>query len=291
METGGLTFRKEQSTGTKLDVPCGQCIGCRLERSRQWAMRLVHENQMHEQSSFITLTYAPENLPPYGTLVKSHFQDFMKRYRFWQGQNKLRFFHCGEYGENFGRPHYHALIFGHDWTDKKQKFTTERGDIVYTSDKLLELWGHGIVSTAQVTFESCAYVARYVTKKITGKPATAHYGEIINTETGEISPRRIPEYTTMSRRPGIGKNWYEKFNKDVFPSDEIVIRGKKMKPPRYYTNLFELDRPETYKQIKAQRIAAASTPEKMEHNTWYRLRTREFIQRKTMREQLQRKLK
>jgi hypothetical protein len=98
----------------ELKLPCGRCIGCRLERSRQWAVRCVHEASLHEKNCFITLTYSPENLPKDGSLDVSHFQKFMKRFRKRFGPG-IRFFHCGEYGESLSRPHYHACIFGFDF--------------------------------------------------------------------------------------------------------------------------------------------------------------------------------
>lgn len=281
---------RDAQTDVPMDVPCGQCIGCKLERSRQWAMRLMHENQLHEQSAFLTLTYAPEKLPRHGSLVKKHFQDFMKRYRFWLEHKKLRFFHCGEYGENFGRPHYHALIFGHDFADKEHKFTTKRGDKVYTSDKLNELWTHGLCSIGNVTFESAAYVARYVTKKITGKKALHHYNNI-DLNTGEILSERSPEYVTMSRRPGIGKSWFEKYSSDVFPHDEVVLRGSKMKPPKYYSQLYEKFHPDEMELIKESRMKAAKKPEISQHNTYERLRVREEVQQKNFNENFKRELR
>lgn len=271
-------------------VPCGQCIGCRLEHSRQWAMRLVHEKSLHETSCFITLTYATENLPKDNSLRKRDFQLFMKKLRKWLAHKRIRFFHCGEYGENFGRPHYHAIIFGHDWSDKELKFVTKRGDKVYTSKKLEELWGLGLVSTAEVTFESAAYVARYVTKKVTGEKAIHHYNKI-DLSTGEILSERSPEYVTMSRRPGIGKDWFSKYTSDVFPHDRVVLRGRKMKPPKYYSALYEIHYPEDYARVKALRLKAAKKPEVQADNTHERLRVRETIQLKKLNEQLQRKLK
>jgi len=281
---------RNAQTDVRMDVPCGQCIGCKLERSRQWAMRLMHENQLHQTSSFLTLTYATENLPPHGTLVKKHFQDFMKRYRKWTSHNKLRFFHCGEYGENFGRPHYHAIIFGHEFADKEHKFTTKRGDKIYTSTKLNELWTHGLCSIGNVTFESAAYVARYVTKKITGPNARDHYLKI-NKQTGELLSERTPEYVTMSRRPGIGKSWFDKYTSDVFPHDEVVLRGSKMRPPKYYSTLYEKHHPDEMELIKERRTAAAKKPENTQHNTYERLRVREAIQTEKFNQHLKRNLK
>lgn len=258
-----------------MDVPCGQCIGCRLERSRQWAMRCVHEASLYEDNCFITLTYSPEFLPKDGSLDKSHFQKFMKRLRKEYGEG-IRFFHCGEYGEDFGRPHYHACIFNFRFPDLVE-MSNPRGDKYYVSESLNKLWGFGFCIVGDVTFESAAYVARYVTKKVTGKKALYHYNSI-NLITGEILAERRPEYVTMSRRPGIGRGWYEKFSSDCFPSDFIILRGKKMVPPKYYGNLFEIAYPGDMEKVKAKRIRAGFL--NADNNTFDRLLVREVIQTK-----------
>ncbi|QXP08327.1 MAG: replication initiator protein [Arizlama microvirus] len=236
-----------------VDLACGQCIGCRLERSRQWAIRCVHEASLYEKNCFITLTYNNENLPAGGSLQLKDFQDFMKRLRFRFGSG-IRFFHCGEYGEQFARPHYHACIFNYDFADK-QIWKDARDVKLYTSETLNDLWEHkGYCTVGDVTFESAAYVARYITKKITGDRAEAHYGN------------RHPEYTTMSRRPGLGKGWYERFTSDVFPCDNVVLRGKVMRPPKFYDRQFELAYPEDFATLKRIRkcnaeIMAQKEPE------------------------------
>lgn len=151
----------------QIEVPCGQCIGCRLERSRQWALRCVHEASLHDENCFITLTYDPEHLPIYfrddgpalGTLCKEDFQNFMKRLRERIG-TKIRFFHCGEYGEQLGRPHYHAIIFGYDFADKTPIEVSDGGHNQFVSEMLTEVWGKGRCTIGAVTFDSAAYVAR-----------------------------------------------------------------------------------------------------------------------------------
>jgi hypothetical protein len=248
-------------------VPCGQCIGCRLDRSRQWAIRCVHEAQMHEESAFITLTYSPEWLPFGGTLVKKDFQDFMKRLRKWAAPRKVRFFHCGEYGEERGRPHYHALVFGVDFPDKVYLFESPAGGRVYESAILAKLWGRGVCSTASVTFESAAYVARYALKKRTGDGAEAYYKRV-DSSTGELV-NLVPEYVTMSLRPGIGREWLRKFWRDVYPAGEVVSRGFKVSSPRYYDKVFEECEPRLHRQMKLRRMARAGlhrgdhTPERL----------------------------
>lgn len=234
--------RKDGFVDLPVKVPCGQCIGCRLERSRQWAMRCIHEASLHENNSFITLTYSDKFLPEDRSLNLRHFQLFMKRLRKKCGEG-IRFYHCGEYGEKTHRPHYHACLFGHDFDDKVL-FRVVNGNNLYTSSSLDGLWEKGFCTIGDVTFESAAYVARYIMKKVTGDAAEEHY-ERIDPETGEII-RLKPEYTTMSRGSkklgtgGIGKGWFEKYNKDVFPWDEVIVNGVRCKPPKYYDGLFEV---------------------------------------------------
>lgn len=165
----------------------------------------------------------------------------MKRLRFRFGAG-IRFYHCGEYGEKFARPHYHACLFNFNFPDRKL-WKTVGENRLYTSDALSELWPFGFSTIGAVTFDSAAYVARYITKKITGDRAESHYNG------------RKPEYTTMSRRPGIGKPWFDRYKGDVFPSDEVVIRGRAMRPPKYYDRLFELAYPSDFAKLKRLRKA------------------------------------
>ena len=133
-----ITFNHNQGyTDMEITIPCGQCIGCRLERSRQWAIRCVHEASLYQDNCFITLTYSPEHLPKDNSLHKEHFQLFMKRLRKAFGQ-KIRYFHCGEYGENFSRPHYHACLFNVDFKDK-ELLKNFNGNKIYTKQNK-QLW-------------------------------------------------------------------------------------------------------------------------------------------------------
>lgn len=257
-----------------LDLPCGQCIGCRLERSRQWAIRCLHEASLYEDNSFITLTYSDDHLPDGNSLDVKHFQDFMKRLRKRFGSG-IRFFHCGEYGERFSRPHYHACVFGLDFKDKELYRVTQQGHRLYTSQVLEDLWGKGHCLIGDVTFESAAYVARYITKKITGDDASWYYGELVNYETGEVIPARKPEYVTMSRRPGVGKPWLEKFQSDVYPLDFVVINGKKCRPPKYYDTQLAISDPYLLDDLKEQRIERGKAH--AADNTHDRLAVREFV--------------
>lgn len=239
-----LTFGKGGFSDLEVQVPCGQCIGCRLERSRQWAIRLMHERQFHDLAIFVTLTYNDDRLPAGGSLDRSHVPAFIKRLRASieydhrrkypekksrPAAPKIKYFHCGEYGENFARPHYHAIIYGVDFPDKVKHRQGSLGDQIYTSQKLSDLWGHGFCEIGNVSFQSCAYVARYCTKKINGDQAQTHYQRI--DEHGEIY-QLVPEYSTQSN--GLGLTWLHHFTSDVFPGDRVVCEGKESAVPRYY---------------------------------------------------------
>lgn len=260
----------------KVEVPCGQCIGCRLEKSRQWAIRCVHEASLHEKNTFITLTYAPEHLPKDHSLDKTHFQKFMKRLRKMENRQKgdeIRYYACGEYGELRNRPHYHAILFNQDFADKKL-WSKKNGNILFRSDTLERLWPYGFASIGEVTFESAAYVARYVLKKQTGEDSEKEY-QILDKETGEIHQLE-KEFALMSRRPGVGKGWYEAYYRDT-DKDFITVNGQKVKIPKYYDTLREQFDGEFYEGIKAERRKKAA--QRKHDNTVDRLAVKEKIQK------------
>lgn len=219
-----------------LQVPCGKCVGCRLERSRQWAVRCMHEASLYERNCFVTLTYAdaPESLEP------RHFVLFMKRLRKRFGDG-IRFFQCGEYGERTFRPHHHALLFNLDFPDKR--VCNSSGTYPLYSSGILEgLWSHGLCFIGEVSFKSAGYVARYAMKKVYGPAAVDWY------------MGRVPEYLTMSRRPGIGSEWIRKFRRDVYPSDELVVNGVPSKPPRFYDDVVDRDFPRVMQRVRRRRM-------------------------------------
>lgn len=221
----------------------------------------MHEYSMHDEAVFITLTYDDAHLDFVGdlrlrrdvaTLSVSTCQLFLKRLRARLAPVKVRFFLCGEYGENFGRPHYHLILFGYSFPDKVRLESSGKFE-EFTSDELADIWGKGRVHLGSVTFDSAAYVANYATKKIIGKDALAHYGA------------RRPEFLLMSRNPGIGSSWISKFSGDVFPSDEVVVKGFPSRPPRFYDQFIEGRDPDLWARIKAKRLVAS---EKLEEMVW-----------------------
>lgn len=275
-----IVFSRHDPIATPLTVPCGQCIGCRLERSRRWAVRIMHEASLHDANSFLTLTYSPENVPTDGSLRVEDFQNFMKRLR--RGSSSpLRFFHCGEYGETTRRPHYHCCLFGEDFrSDRELVKRTERGDSLFESPRLTETWGLGHAWIGDLTFESAAYVARYCLKKITGDKAEAHY------------QGRRPEYVTMSRRPGIGAPWLLQDRNlfETYRDDTVIMRGREMMPPPAYDKLLEKIDPALFARVKKSRSEEAGDFYDSPDNYSGRLVVREEVKESTAENCLKRKI-
>lgn len=274
---GSVTFR-DNGAGDPLTLPCGQCYGCRLERSRQWAIRCMHEASLHEENCFITLTYDNDHCPSDRSLNYVDFQLFMKRFRKKFKDSTIRFYMAGEYGEKFERPHFHACIFGFNFPDRTIWKRTSSGSIIYRSKALEDLWTFGYSSVGDVTFESAAYVARYVMKKVNVSSATPlhmrdHY-ETTDFETGEIK-ERTPEFNKMSLRPGIGAGWIDKYKSDVFPHDYIVLKGKEVKVPRYYDKRFEKTNPFDFEAVQLVRYLEAK--DRAQDNTDERLQVKETV--------------
>jgi len=276
-------------------LPCSNCSGCRMDRSKSWAIRCIHESSLFENNCFITLTFNEDTVNSRGTLVKSDFQNFMKRLRKrFQGLQPvskgtgyvlsldqlnsneyhypIRYFHCGEYGSKRSRPHHHACIFNFDFPDKV--LLESRGtNHYYRSQELEKLWTFGYSMIGHVTVDSAAYVARYILKKMNGKLADDYYKRY-DLETGEEYQLQ-PEYTTMSRRPGIAAAWFKKNPSSVFPKDFVTAGGKSFKAPRFYDNMYELSHPEEFLKIKNKRKLDSML--NSDDNTPARLRVREKV--------------
>lgn len=306
---------KKGNLDEEIEIPCGKCIHCRLEDSRVKAVRCTHEASCFDNNCFITLTYDNGNVPADGSLVKKHFQDFMKNVRYrlvptnpytprslpaayfsesarelhrlrfddWQYRNGIRYFMCGEYGQDqellkqgidkIGRPHYHALLFNYSPMDQatsalvenvgtedeafeKQKITnkyglvgrvenSKTGEPQYLSSIIQESWNKGRTRVSSMSFESAAYVARYTTKKIDKgitleqeQAFVEHYSKY-DEESGSVYLVE-PEYGDASRRPGIGRIWYDRYKQDL-RKGYITVNGNKLPIPKYYLNLMEND--------------------------------------------------
>lgn len=198
----------------------------------------------------VTLTFDDDHLPYPPTLDVRDWQLFAKRVRKRLGP--FRYYHCGEYGEKYGRPHYHGLLFGLDFPDKFRIQDSPSGARQWQSVLLDKCWqNQGRCTLGSVTFESAAYVAGYIQKKVTGARAKEHYTRV-DPETGELF-EIAPEYATMSRGKGIGASWLEKYGDEVYPSDEVIARGVPCKPPRYYDKKHAEADPEAFEALRRER--------------------------------------
>lgn len=276
-----LTFNplKALNSTNPMSLPCGTCIGCRIDRAEQWALRCMHEAQMHTESSFITLTYEDQHLPENYSVSKREFQLFMKRLRKDLGFKKVRYFASAEYGPRTLRPHYHALLFGHAfYGDRQFKKLNKHGDRTYTSKQLETAWGYGMCDLGDVTYKSARYVAGYIMKKIRGDQAASHYLRT-HPKTRQLVQVE-PEFQLQSTKPGIGSTWFDKYKTDAFPSDFLVVEGRQTHVPRYYFNKLREDEREAIERSRehkkwldprrAREVKANKTPE--------RLRVREAVQ-------------
>lgn len=280
---------KRQDGVREIQLPCGQCIGCRLNRSVMWATRCMHEAQLHDENCFITLTFDEEHLPLDHSLNHDYFQKFMKRLRKEIDPRKIKYFMCGEYGDDSWRPHFHAIIFNYDFPDKIKYTVAGNENPYFVSEQLYRLWPYGFHLIGECNFDTAAYVARYCVKKITGDEADAHYNRIItdwNEVTGEITFMKevelLPEYAQMSQ--GIAKEWFNQYKSDVYPSDFIVnTNGKKVKVPAYYDKLLEAQGGEGEFQLKQQKETRKMAAKlHSQDNKRDRLAAREFCKQQQM---------
>ena len=247
------------SETTKVDpieIRCGNCIGCRLTKARHWAVRMTHESTMHKENSFITLTYRDKDLPENAGLDVRDWQLFLKKLRKELEPKKIRFYMCGEYGHsetevnNLGRPHFHAIIFGHNFHDDRVE-KRAKPHKAYESPTLTRIWGKGIAELSDMTLETAAYCAQYTVKKINGSMAKDHYIRV-DKNTGDYVRIR-PEFSTMSRRPGIGRDWYDKYKGDL-DKGFVTVNGRKEQIPKFYERIMTEDRAWELEQIREKRL-------------------------------------
>jgi len=231
---------------TPIELPCGQCILCRLEHARQWAVRITHEAQLHETSSFITLTYDDKHLPEDHSLnYKKDMQPFWKRLR--KAVGKLSYYAVGEYGDNTQRPHYHACVFGHAFTEGRLVIR-ETPTRLWTNQLLAETWGKGHVSVGALTFQTAQYTAAYCTKKLNNARRYVR----IDPVTGELIEIEQPR-AYMSLNPAIGLRWIEQYSKNTYDLDHVVVNGTPQKPPRFYDTWLGKKEEQKLEKIKTKR--------------------------------------
>lgn len=249
-----------------IEIPCGQCIGCKLDYAKSWADRCVMELDYHENNYFLTLTYDDEHLKygyreddqtgeifEYPTLAYDDVTLFIKRLRKNKKLEDFRYYYCGEYGEKFDRPHYHMIAYGLPVSDFKFYKRTEQGDILYTSDELSSIWQNGYVVVGEVTWKSCRYVAGYVQKKAYSTEAFLQY---------DLTGRERPK-THMSTKPAIGKRFYLDHRDELYKLDHITIKGIEIRPNRYFDKLLDIDDPDLLAEVKERKVSIAEDRQKI----------------------------
>ncbi len=245
-----------------------------MNHALSWSMRIMHQTQMEESSCFLTLTYDDAHLPGDRSLNVEHPQAFVKALR--RKVRPFKYFLCGEYGSRTLRPHYHLCIMGEDFHKDRMPYPTRSKHPLFTSKTVDDAWPHGTHNLmGQLTQQSACYVASYVNKKYRGSDSDNHYKTLF-IEDGIATVHQLkPEFATMSRRPGLGSTWFDRYHADVYPSDEIIINGIPHRPPAYYDSLLERRDPQLHHQIKRQRIRRGN--QHLEETTAERLATREHV--------------
>lgn len=290
-----------------LYIPCGQCSGCRMDYAKQWANRLMLELESYKNdlgsAHFITLTIDDSHIDSTGyervhkrgdlpdlhvlrpftdpntglvrgwshSISKHDLQLFMKRLRRSRPNDKIRFFACGEYGDKSLRPHYHIIVFGLHFDENDLEFykRTKINDKLYNSKLLAKIWPYGYNVVAQVTWESCCYVARYMMKKQKGRGAEVY-------DTFNLQE----PFTLVSRRPGIAHEYYQNHPMDSNVNNIVIgtARGnREFPPPRYLEKLFDFDDPEAAEnRRRVRRISAISHQNMVARQTT--LSTEEYLE-------------
>lgn len=251
-----------------------------MGKAQEWSTRMAHEASMHDRNSFVTLTYSDEHLPSDWSVSIREMQLFMKRLRKSLGHGRVRFLACGEYGKRFNRPHYHVMLFGYEPDDRYPWRRTKSGHVLTRSPSLEAIWGKGHTELGTVTPQSAGYVARYCLKKVNGDRAAEVYRRIESNDFGEIIRewQVQPEFIAMSRKPGLGLGWYDQYASDCFPSDFVVIDGRKRPIPDYYLRKLKQREDKLFGlsfEVKSARIERAS--EHLDNNTPERLAVREEL--------------
>lgn len=246
-----------------IELPCGQCIGCRWERASQWELRVMHEASLYDRNCFVTLTYGEGKLPPNASLEHRDFQLFMKRLRKW-AKSEVRFYMAGEYGPATQRPHYHACLFNIDFDDKKPIGKSASGHVFYTSPVLEKLWGLGHVSVQPLVRQTAGYCARYITTKALGENAKSAYTSV---DADGVMVFRKPEYSAMSLRPGIGARWFDRYGRAMYPHDFTVADGTRRRIPKYYDRRarraqFDLEEVELARDLKRRAAHVDNTDDR-----------------------------
>lgn len=262
LDGGAISF-SERKDHREIQIPCGQCIGCRINRQQMWAFRALAEASLHPSNWFLTLTYSNENLPAHGALQHRDWQLFAKRVR--KSLGPFRYLMCGEYGPQTLRPHYHALLFGLELPDAKPS-GLRRGHTVFKSEALHRNWGLGLIELGSVSPMSARYCAGYVLKD------TRQPSRVIE-DTGEIVTLPAP-YGRMSLKPGLGDAWIRRYYPEVFAHGACFSQDKRYRIPDRFKHILDGIDPVAYETLQADAVGQATiSPD----NSPERLAVRELL--------------
>lgn len=220
-----------------VEIPCGKCDACVEQKTKSWAIRCCLEAGQYSDNCFLTLTYSPKCVP---FVKKQDIFKFIKALRNKYGAG-IRYYGVFEYGTQSDRPHFHIILFNFFPQDSEIVAPGPFGGYYYKSKELQSLWKFGFVSVGDLSFNSCAYVARYCNKKIK--------------DNGVI--HKIPEFSFMSRRPGIGENYFRDHYESLVATDKIYapIEGRySFSSFRYFDKLIEKIDPFKLQELKDRRI-------------------------------------
>lgn len=274
---GGLTSRKSASNGSTLTVPCGQCIGCRLDKQRDWTARICHEARLWPVNAWLTITYDEANLPWDQSLNLRHWQLFIKHLRRDLAPRQIRFIAQGEYGDQTGRPHYHAVVFNYSSGDLKIWKPRDGMAPIFLAPRLTALWKKGNVFESPFEPGCANYIAAHCVKRLSQEKAEeSGLLQRLHLQTGEWITAR-PEFWVMSRRPGIGAGYFDRYADELWTHDSVILHNREASVPRYYNRLMEEADPERYARLRDARVAEARKPDRRANNTPARLASREQV--------------
>lgn len=246
-DDGSYTFNPTYGYNP-FSIPCGQCLGCRIDHSRDWALRCMHHAKLYEKNCFITLTFDEQHLQNRKSVNVEDFQLFMKRFRrylYRKNRNNLQYFHSMEYGEKKSRPHHHAVLFNYFPPDA-QVYKNVGGNIYYKSEELTKLWNNqGFIVIGELTYTTAAYTASYTFKKQKSK-----------TYAPDVSPEK------MTCSQSIGVSHFLKYYKDYCQLGHIIFNGKRHRIPRAYLKKLAISPLEREKVLNNELCLLPETKEK-----------------------------
>jgi hypothetical protein len=248
--------RVRSNEGESFAVPCTKCLNCRIQNSREWSLRLMHERAYYDHSGFFTFTFSDVGLANrevapwrmYSSVDRAELVKLMKRLRAKVAPRRLKYFAVGEYGEKYCRPHYHAIIFGEDIStvDWTMEGTDPKYGIPYGS---LPEWPYGHTYIGTVETDSCRYVAEYLQKEMRSR---YNHGGV-----------RADSFKIVSQ--GIGQRYCRDNARKLRRLLHDTQDGARVGIPRQYREWLGIE-PEEYREAVLARLDVDSPPHQYDTN-------------------------